>query len=78
MFLYIYLEPFFSVYHNKTPNLANCWFISMKLDDAFFQPGLGWSVWGSLDWTKTTGGLNWRIPDRMGLGRIAATLTCGL
>ena len=47
-------------------------------DDAFFQPGLGWSVWGSLDWTKTTGGLNWRMPDCLGLGKIAATLTYGL
>ena len=47
-------------------------------DDAFFQPELSWSVWESLDWTKTTGGLNWRMPDRLGWGRIAATLTCGL
>ena len=28
------------------------------IDDAFFQPELGWSVWGSLGWTKTAGGLN--------------------
>ena len=47
-------------------------------DDAFFQPELGWSVWGSLGWTKTTGGMNWRMPDRLGCGRIAAMLTCGL
>ena len=44
-------------------------------DDVFFQPELGWSVWGSLGWTKTAGGLNWRMPDRLGRGRIAAMLT---
>ena len=38
----------------------------LLFDDAFFQPKLGWSVWGSLGWTKTTGGLNWRVPDRLG------------
>ena len=43
-------------------------------DDAFFQPELGWSVWGSLGWTKTVDGLNWRMPDRLGWGRIAAML----
>ena len=47
-------------------------------DDALFQPELGWSVWGSLGWTKITDGLNWRIPDRLGWDRIAAMLTCGL
>ena len=47
-------------------------------DHAFFQPELGWSMWGSLGWTKTAGGLNWRMPDRLGCGRIAAMLTCGL
>ena len=35
-------------------------------DDAYFQPELGWNVWGSLDWTKTADGLNWRMPDRLG------------
>ena len=35
-------------------------------DDAFFQPELGWSVWGSLDWTKTMGRLNWKMLDRLG------------
>ena len=35
-------------------------------DDAFFQPELGWSVWGSVGWTKTAGGLNWRMPNRLG------------
>ena len=44
------------------PNYQNT-FIA---DDASFQPELGWSVWGSLGWTKTTGGLNWRMPDRLG------------
>ena len=34
----------------------------------FFQPELGWSVWGSLGWTKTADGLNWRMLDRFGLG----------
>ena len=34
-------------------------------DDAFFQPELGWSVWGSLGWTKSAGGLDWRMPDRL-------------
>ena len=43
-----------------------------------FQPELGWSMWGSLGWTKTADGLNWRMPDRLGWGRIAAMLTCGL
>ena len=43
-------------------------------DDAFFQPELGWSVCGSLDWTKTADGLNWRMPDLLGWGRIAAML----
>ena len=35
-------------------------------DDACFQPELGWSVWGSLGWTKMASGLNWRMPDRQG------------
>ena len=48
------------------------------IDDAFFQPELGWSVWGSLGWTKTAGELNWRMPNRLGCGKIAAMLTCGL
>ena len=39
--------------------------LKMKSNDAFFQPELGWSVWGSLGWTKTAGGLNWRMPDRL-------------
>ena len=29
-------------------------------------------MWGSLGWTKTTGGLNWRMPDRLGWSRTAA------
>ena len=37
-------------------------------DDAFFQPELGWSMLGSLGWNKTADGLNWRMPDRFGLG----------
>ena len=43
-----------------------------------FQPELGLSVWGSLGWTKTADGLNWRMTDRLGWGRIAVMLTCGL
>ena len=43
-------------------------------DDAFFQPELGWSVRGSLGWTKIAGGLNWRMLDRLGWGRTAAML----
>ena len=43
-------------------------------DDAFFQPELGWSVWGLLDWTKIADGLNWRMRDYLGWGRIAAML----
>ena len=35
-----------------------------------FQPELGWSLWRSLGWTKTADGLNWRMPDRLGWGRI--------
>ena len=43
-------------------------------DDAFFQSELGWSMWGSLDWTKIADGLNWRMLDRFGWGRITAML----
>ena len=50
----------------------------LAVDDAYFQPELGWSVWGSLGRTKTASGLNKRIPDRLGCGRIAAMLTRGL
>ena len=32
---------------------------------SFFQPELGWSVWGSLGWTKTADGLNWRMLDHI-------------
>ena len=46
----------------------------MVPDDAFFQPELGWSVWGSPGWTKAADGLNWRMSDRLGWGRIAAML----
>ena len=42
--------------------------LSAPTDDALFQPELGWSVWGSLGWTKTADGLNWRMLDRFGLG----------
>ena len=51
---------------------------TLEYDDVFFQSELGWSVWGSLDWTKTASGLNLRMPDRLGCGRIVAMLTCGL
>ena len=40
--------------------------LTMVFDDAFFQPELGWSIWGSLGWTKSAGGLDWRMPDRLG------------
>ena len=43
-----------------------------------FQSELVWSVWGSLGWTKTADGLNWRMPDCLGWDKIAATLTYGL
>ena len=49
---------------------------TVPTDDANFQPELGWSVKGSLGWTKTVGGLNWRMPDRLGCDEVAATLTC--
>ena len=52
--------------------------VNLEIDDAFFQQELGWSVWGSLGWTKTAGRLNWRMPDRLGCGRVVAALTCGL
>ena len=39
---------------------------------------LGWSVRGSLGWTKEASGWNWRMPDRLWRGRIAAMLICGL
>ena len=35
-------------------------------------------MWGSLGWTKTTDGLNWKMSDRLGWGRIAAMLIYGL
>ena len=47
-------------------------------DDAFFNRNWAGACGESLDWTKTTGGLNWRMPDRLGCGGIAAMLTCGL
>ena len=50
--------------------------LNLTIDDAYFQPELGWSVWGSLGWTKTAGGLNWRTLDRLGCDKAAATLTC--
>ena len=50
----------------------------MVIDDVFFQLEPGWSVRGSLGWTKTAGGLNWGMLDRLGWGRIAATLVYGL
>ena len=31
LFLHTFFEPFSSAYHNKTPDLACCWFLSMKL-----------------------------------------------
>ena len=39
-----------------------------------FQPELGWSVWRSLGRTWIDDGLNWRMLDRLGWGRIAAFL----
>ena len=49
-------------------------YIYIYIYDAFFQSELDWSLWGSLSWTKTADGLNWRMPDRSGRGRIAAML----
>ena len=49
-------------------------FLIIIIDDAFFQSELGWSVWGSLGRTKTADGLNWRMLDCLGWGRIAAIL----
>ena len=43
-----------------------------------FRQELGWSVWGSLGWTKEACGWNWRMPDRLRRGRTAAMLICGL
>ena len=48
-------------------NYMSC-MICLSPDDAFFQPELGWSVWGSLGWTKTADGLNWRDAGSFGLG----------
>ena len=48
-----------------------------KSDDAFFN-GNWAGVWWSLGRTKTADGVNWRMLDRLGWGRIAAVLTCGL
>ena len=39
---------------------------------------LGWSVRGSLGWTKEASRWNWRMPNRLWRGRIAAMLICGL
>ena len=39
---------------------------------------LGWSVRGSSGWTKETGRWNWRMPNRLWRGRIAAMLIGGL
>ena len=35
-------------------------------DDAFFHPKLGWRLRASLGRTEIAGGLNWRMPDRLG------------
>ena len=43
-----------------------------------FSTGLGWSVWGSLGMTWTTGGLVCRLLDRRGWSRIVAVLVCRL
>ena len=43
-----------------------------------FSNGTGLERMGSLGWTKTVDGLNWRMLDRLGWGRIAAMLTCEL
>ena len=46
--------------------------------DAFFQPELGWSVWGSLGRTGNAGELGCRLLNRLGWNRITAMLVCGL
>ena len=43
-----------------------------------FSTETGLERMGSLGWTKTADGLNWRMLDRLGWGKIAAMLTCGL
>ena len=43
-----------------------------------FRQELGWSVRGSLGWTKAASGWICRMPDRLCWGRIAAMLICGL
>ena len=44
---------------------------------SFFNRNWARAYRGSLGWTKTAGGLNWRMSDRLGCGRIAALSTCG-
>ena len=65
---------------NMSNKFLNLSIISLIIifDDAFFHSELGWNVWGSLGWTKTAGGMNWRMSDRLGCGRITAMLTYGL
>ena len=69
----------FSVFFGLS-SIASKKFLILKMatDDTYFQSELGWSVRGSLGWTKTVGGLNWRMPDRLGCDKVAATLICGL
>ena len=43
----------------------------------FFNRNWAGEYRGSLSWTKTAGRLNWRMPDRLGYGRIAALSICG-
>ena len=62
-----------------TKSISSLWFLCHQkglilIDDAFFQPELGWSVWRSLGRTWIDDGLNWRMLDRLGWGRVAAVL----
>ena len=40
--------------------------VSFLLMMPYSQQELGWSVWGSLGWTKIARGWNWRMLDRPG------------
>ena len=51
---------------------------SILTDDACSSTGTGLERTGSLGWTKEASGRDWRMPDRLWRGRIAATSTCRL
>ena len=55
--LFSYIEIYFDL---------SAYFNALPADDAFFQPELGWSMWGSFGRTWPAGGLGCRLLDRLG------------